>query len=77
MCAHYGFYTSGHYTSFSAIQWHSAFLFRKEVGDNLLIPALLIIYNTFGSYFIHGIALPVSILSPLCGIFYSMRNFNK
>lgn len=60
MSSIYWFYATGHYASFAGIQWNAAFLLQKEIGDKMLIPGILVMLNTFFSYVVHGITLPVS-----------------
>lgn len=60
MSSIYWFYVTGHYASFSGIQWNSAFLIRKNIGSNIFVPGVLVLLNTFISYVIHALFLPVS-----------------
>lgn len=55
----YWFYTTGHNTSFSGIQWNAAFLIQKEIGSSTVVPGLLVLMHTFMAQATHSIFLMV------------------
>lgn len=57
----YWFYVTGHYASFSAIEWNAAFLIQDDIGSNMIVPGILVMMNTFISYIVHGLLLTVII----------------
>ena len=59
------FYATGHQAAFTTLHWNSAFLLSagRELSSHI-IPGVLVIANTFCSYIIHGMLLPVLIIAP-------------
>lgn len=62
--SHYFFYGSGHQPTFPNIAWEAAFIGTSGVFNHNLIPATLIIINTFGSYILAGVLLPLLLITP-------------
>lgn len=62
--SHYFFYASGHQPTFPNIAWEAAFIGTSGVFSHNFIPATLIIINTFGSYILAGILLPLLLITP-------------
>lgn len=60
----YFFYASGHQAAFSNIAWEAAFVGTGGTFTNNFIPASLVIINTFGSYILMGITLPLLFIAP-------------
>lgn len=59
------FYSTGHQAAFTTLHWNSAFLLSagRELSSHI-VPGILVIANTFCTYIIHGILLPVLIIAP-------------
>lgn len=62
--SHYFFYATGHHPTFPNIAWEAAFVGTGPVFEYNFIPATLIIINTFGSYIIVGLLLPLLVIAP-------------
>lgn len=62
--SHYFFYGSGHQPTFPNIAWEAAFVGTSGVFTYNFIPATLIIINTFGSYILAGLLLPLLLVTP-------------
>ncbi|XP_065207337.1 GPI ethanolamine phosphate transferase 3 [Planococcus citri] len=60
----YWFYTTGHNTSFSSIQWNAAFLIQKDIGDSVILPGILVATHTFLSQAVHSILLMLLLVFP-------------
>lgn len=72
----HGFYTTGHQPTFPALHWSAAFVGiegAQSVGN--WAPALLVGLNTYSSYILLGLALPLVVLAPLAisVVFPSLR----
>lgn len=69
----YMFYATGHQPAFPNISWEAAFVGTvKPDGEliNHVVPAILVLINTFGSYIVMGLSLPLILISPFS--FYVM-----
>ncbi|KAL7306284.1 hypothetical protein TKK_0001716 [Trichogramma kaykai] len=64
LLSEYFFYATGHQPIFSAIHWEAGFLGFDSSLELNKIRAILIGFNTFGSYIIFGLMLPLLIISP-------------
>lgn len=62
--AQYFFYGSGHQPTFPNISWEAAFVGTSGVFISNIIPATLIIINTFCSYILMGMLLPLLLIMP-------------
>lgn len=62
--AQYFFYGSGHQPTFPNISWEAAFVGTSGVFTSNIIPATLIIINTFCSYILMGLLLPLLLITP-------------
>lgn len=62
--AQYFFYAFGHQPAFPNIAWESAFVGTSGIFTNNYILGTLIILNTFGSYIVLGILLPLLVIAP-------------
>ncbi|KAJ8938246.1 hypothetical protein NQ318_001779 [Aromia moschata] len=62
--AQYFFYGSGHQPTFPNISWEAAFIGTSGVFSNNFIPGALIIINTFCSYILMGVLLPLVLIMP-------------
>ncbi|CAG9863059.1 unnamed protein product [Phyllotreta striolata] len=62
--AHYFFYASGHQPTFTDIAWEAAFIGTSGVFSSNFVPAALVIVNTFCSYILMGILLPLVLITP-------------
>ncbi|XP_057663664.1 GPI ethanolamine phosphate transferase 3 [Diorhabda carinulata] len=60
----YFFYASGHQPSFPNISWEAAFIGTSGIFSNNFIPGTLIILNTFCSYVLMGVLLPLVLITP-------------
>uniref|UniRef100_A0A8C6FNE4 GPI ethanolamine phosphate transferase 3, catalytic subunit n=1 Tax=Moschus moschiferus TaxID=68415 RepID=A0A8C6FNE4_MOSMO len=61
------FYTTGHQTAFSAIQWHAAFVGISESHNFTWLYAFLVGANTFASHILFAVGCPLLLLWPfLC-----------
>ncbi|KAK9446976.1 uncharacterized protein V1518DRAFT_422610 [Limtongia smithiae] len=57
------FFATGHQATLSSIQWDVAFIFTETIRAPL--PHLALVFNTFGSYLLAGLAVPLSVLYKL------------
>ncbi|ENN71984.1 hypothetical protein D910_08653 [Dendroctonus ponderosae] len=76
----YFFYASGHQPAFSNIAWESAFVGTSGlVSANNYILGALVLLNTFGTYMLAGVLLPLLIIVPftLCVMMPSACSKNK
>ncbi|XP_043474221.1 GPI ethanolamine phosphate transferase 3 [Leptopilina heterotoma] len=62
LTAEYFFYGTGHQPSFPTIHWDAAFVGVDD--NNNLIQAALVGINTFGSYIILGVSVPLLVIVP-------------
>ncbi|XP_072391039.1 GPI ethanolamine phosphate transferase 3 isoform X1 [Diabrotica undecimpunctata] len=62
--AQYFFYATGHQPSFPNISWEAAFIGTTGTFSNNVIPGTLIILNTFCSYILMGVLLPLLLITP-------------
>jgi len=60
----YFFFATGHQPAFPNIAWESAFVGTSGIFTNNYMLGFLIILNTFGSYILMGILLPLLIITP-------------
>lgn len=61
------FYTTGHQSAFSAIQWHAAFVGVSESRNFTWLSAFLVGANTFASHILFAVGCPLLLLWPfLC-----------
>lgn len=72
----HGFYLTGHQPTFPALHWSAAFVGvegAQSVGN--WAPALLVGLNTYSSYLLLGLALPLVVVAPLAlsVVFPSLR----
>merc|ERR550534_793671 len=66
----HGFYASGHHTSLPNIPWESAFIGFSHSSNQSgwlsnVLPSILVGYSTASSAFLHALAVPAVVLSPL------------
>lgn len=76
----YFFFASGHQPAFSNIAWESAFVGTSGlVSSNQYMLGSLILLNTFGTYMLAGILLPLLLIVPftLCVMMPSVAAKNK
>lgn len=64
LLSHYFFYGTGHQPAFPSIQWEAAFVGTSGNFNYNIIPTLLIGVNTFGSYILMGVTLPLLLIGP-------------
>ncbi|GLV36572.1 Phosphatidylinositol glycan anchor biosynthesis class O [Carabus blaptoides fortunei] len=64
LLSHYFFYGTGHQPAFPSIQWEAAFVGTSGNFNYNIIPTLLIGINTFGSYILMGVTLPLLLIGP-------------
>lgn len=59
------FYATGHQAAFTTLHWNSAFLLSagRELNSHIM-PGILVIANTFCTYIIHSMLLPVLVIAP-------------
>lgn len=60
----YFFYGTGHQPTFPNIPWEAAFIGTGPFFEYNYFPATLIIINTFGSYIMTGLLLPLLVITP-------------
>ncbi|XP_066249220.1 GPI ethanolamine phosphate transferase 3 [Euwallacea similis] len=60
----YFFYATGHQPAFSNIAWESAFVGTSGLFTNNYILGTLVVLNTFGTYILSGLLLPLLIIAP-------------
>ncbi|XP_071440560.1 GPI ethanolamine phosphate transferase 3 [Hetaerina americana] len=60
----YFFYATGHQPTFPSIQWDAAFVGAGGQLGSYIVPAILIVMNTFASQFWFALILPLLIISP-------------
>lgn len=72
----YAFYGTKHQPTFTNIVWESAFVGTSGTFTSNIIPATLVVINTFGSYILFGFALPLLVIAPfsLYVMFPSLTN---
>lgn len=59
------FYTTGHQATFPSLDWNSAFILSSSGQlESHVLPAILVIANTFCSYIVHTLMLPLLIIMP-------------
>ena len=58
------FYSTGHQTVVTTIQWQSAFHGFRGDFEHYLLPATLILMNTFASYILTVVSLPLLVFWP-------------
>lgn len=73
----HGFYATGHQPTFPSLHWSAAFVGLEDtqsIGN--WAPALLVGLNTFSSYVLFGLSLPLVVIAPLAisVIFPSLRS---
>lgn len=72
----HGFYSTGHQHTFPALHWSAAFIgLDGEQSFGNWAPALLVGLNTFSSYLLFGLSLPLVVVAPLAlgVVFPSLR----
>ncbi|MCL4122734.1 UNVERIFIED_CONTAM: hypothetical protein GTU68_026925 [Idotea baltica] len=73
----HGFYTTGHQATFPSLNWVSGFVGYDGEGSHL-VPALLILLNTFSSHLLFGLTLPLLLTVPLSiGFLWPTIKLNK
>ncbi|XP_014205146.1 GPI ethanolamine phosphate transferase 3-like [Copidosoma floridanum] len=66
LIAEYFFFATGHQATFSSIHWDSGFIgIDGSLSSVMFLRAVLITINTFGSYIILGVMLPLLVIAPL------------
>ncbi|KAL1501914.1 hypothetical protein ABEB36_007147 [Hypothenemus hampei] len=60
----YFFFATGHQPAFPNIAWESAFVGTSGLFSNNYILGALVISNTFGTYLLAGILLPLLVIAP-------------
>ncbi|XP_017784023.1 PREDICTED: GPI ethanolamine phosphate transferase 3 [Nicrophorus vespilloides] len=73
----YLFYGTAHQPTFTNIAWDAAFVGTGGTLNYKLIPAALVLINTFGSYLITGITLPLLMIAPFSTHVMLPSLFNK
>lgn len=64
LLAQYFFYGSGHQPTFPNISWEAAFIGISGDFSNNFLPGTLIIINTFCSFILMGVTLPLLLVTP-------------
>ncbi|XP_039613899.1 GPI ethanolamine phosphate transferase 3 [Polypterus senegalus] len=59
------FYATGHLPTFPSIQWNAAFTGFSEGHSNQVLPALLVLLNTFSSCILLAVSCPLLLFWPL------------
>ena len=60
----YFFYGTGHNATFPGIQWEAAFVGTGGQFHNHIVPGFLISINTFASYILLSLMLPMLLIAP-------------
>ncbi|XP_076350150.1 phosphatidylinositol glycan anchor biosynthesis class O isoform X2 [Tachypleus tridentatus] len=55
----HGFFVTGHQCTFPSIHWQAAFVGNSGEFSTNLIPGFLVAFNTFSSYLMFGLSLPL------------------
>ena len=75
----HGFYLTGHQPVLPALHWSAAFVGvegNHNVGN--WAPALLVGLNTFSSYILFGLSLPLMVVAPLAlGVLFPSLRGNR
>ncbi|KAF7286911.1 hypothetical protein GWI33_003178 [Rhynchophorus ferrugineus] len=66
LVAQYFFFATGHQPAFPNITWDAAFIGTTGLFSHRYILGVLIIINTFGTYIITGLLLPLLVIAPFC-----------
>ncbi|KAK4308569.1 hypothetical protein Pmani_019745 [Petrolisthes manimaculis] len=66
----HGFYTTSHQPTFPTLHWSAAFVLGSGGGagagwvSDILVPAMLVVINTYSSHILFGLSLPLLLLAP-------------
>ncbi|XP_022258329.1 GPI ethanolamine phosphate transferase 3-like [Limulus polyphemus] len=61
----HGFFVTGHQCTFPSIHWQAAFVGNSGEFSTNLIPGFLVAFNTFSSYLLFGLSLPLLVTWPV------------